>query len=332
MSEYIETAAWRIQHSDKEFYCFKLNSEILLEISYVSENERDKGVQRPLSERRCKEVGKYIDSDHGVFANNVILNLPNDIIYEPEENNENQGVLKIPNRPKSTWVVDGQHRLFGFNYADKEFELLCTGFVGLEVEDQAEIFITINTKQKGIPASVIYDLLPVVKDAEFKKKRAHSLVSQFNDDPDSPWYNNIKMLGVGKGLVSQSTFANNLEKLIDPNGGVLASYNEQFQFKILLNYFNAFNSIFNNEWGNRKFVLTKTVGIAAMCGIFPKVHELCNKNFKTENIIIILNNIRDFDFSSEVLGKSTNNVAIQNVINDLLQRLPDVNDVSDIQV
>lgn len=332
MLDYIETTAWRIRHSDKEFYCFKLSSDLLLDISYVSESERNKGVQRPLSDRRCKDVGKFIDSDHSVFANNIILNLPKDIIFKSDENNEEQGILRIPKRPQSTWVVDGQHRLFGFKYAQKKFDLLCTGFVGLEVEDQAEIFITINTKQKGIPASVIYDLLPVVKDAEFKKKRAHSLVSQLNEDADSPWYNNVKMLGVGKGLVSQSTFAKNLEKLIDPNGGVLASYNEQYQFKILLNYFNAFNAIFRNEWGNRKFVLTKTVGIAAMCGIFPKVHELCNKNFKVENIIFILNSIKEFDFSSEVLGKSTNNVAIQNVINDLLQRLPDVNDVSDIQI
>jgi hypothetical protein len=174
-------------------------------------------------------------------------------------------------------------------------------------------------------------MLPIVKDAEFKKKRAHSLIEQLNEDSESPWYNDIKMLGVGKGRVSQGAFAKNIEKLIEPNGGVLSIYNESIQYVILKNYFCAFRAVFSKAWGSNKYVLTKSLGLAAMCGAFPKVYELCNKNYKVENIIEILDSIRDFDFSSATLGKGTNNVAIQNTINDLLIKLPDLPIINDIQ-
>jgi hypothetical protein len=37
--------------------------------------------------------------------------------------------------------------------------------------------------------------------------------------------------------------------------------------------------------GSTKYVLTKAVGLSAMCGIFPKVHSLCSKDFTVEHII-----------------------------------------------
>lgn len=330
--KYIERPANIINHPGGVFYSFVLDSDTLLEIAYASENERHKGIQRPLSERRCKDVAKYIDSPEAVFANNIILNLPKQTKFIPGSKDSDYGIIKIPSKPKSAWIVDGQHRLFGFEYAKHTFNLLCSAFIGLDIQQQAQIFITINKEQKGISTSVIYDLLPLTKNAEFKKERAHSLVKQFNEESESPWFNDIKMLGVGKGLVSQASFAQNLTRLIEPNGGVLASYNEHIQFAILNNYFIAFKSLFSEEWGSNKHVLTKAIGLAAMCGIFPKVHELCKKDFTVENIMNVLDSLSGFDFSSETHGKGTNKVAIDSLIQNLLENLPDVTLTNDIKL
>lgn len=287
MINYIELPAWEINHPGGKFYVFICDSETLQRIAYVSIEERNKkGVQRPLSERRCKEVAKFINSADAIIANNIILNLPEETEYTYPNKDDLIGRLKFPDRENSAWVVDGQHRLFGFNYTEKKLALLCSGFINIDIESQAKIFITINNEQKGINPSVIYDLLPLIKDGDFKEKRTHSLVKQLNQDPESPWYNEIKMLGIGKGLVSQAAFARNIEVLIDPNGGVLSPYNENLRYGILLNFFNAFKAVFSEEWGSTKYVLTKAVGLSAMCGIFPKVHSLCSKDFTVENIII----------------------------------------------
>lgn len=333
MVNYLELPAWEINHPGGTFYVFVCDSETLQRIAYVSIEERNhKGVQRPLSERRCKEVAKFINSTDAIIANNIILNLPEQTEYIPPIDNSLIGTIKLPDQEKSAWVIDGQHRLFGFNHTDKKLYLICSAFINISIESQAKIFITINNEQKGINPSVIYDLLPLIKDADFKEKRTHSLVKQLNQDPESPWYNEIKMLGIGKGLVSQAAFARNIEVLIDPNGGVLSPYKENLQYGILVNYFNAFKALFSEEWGSSKYVLTKAIGLSAMCGIFPKVHSLCSKDLTVENILKQIINLRTFDFSSVKLGKSTNKVAIQKITADLNKMLPEISDTSDIKI
>lgn len=332
MPNCINAPAWKLNHSERDFYVFVLNSQDLLKIAYVSVDERDKGVQRPLSEKRCKDVGKFIDSGEGILANNIILNLTAQTKFTPSKEDAKSGILHIPDIEKSVWVVDGQHRLFGFQYAKKNFALVCSGFIDLSIAQQAKLFITINQEQKGINPSVLYDLLPITKDADFKKERSQSLVKQLNDDPESAWFNEVKMLGVGKGLVSQATFAANIQILIDPNGGVLSQYSENLQYKILTNYFNAFKALFHQEWGSNKYVLTKAIGLSAMCGIFPKIHSLCQSDFTVENIIKQISTLESFDFTSATRGKSTNKVAIQQLILEILAELPDLSSSSEIKV
>jgi hypothetical protein len=58
MINYIELPAWEINHPGGKFYVFICDSETLRRIAYVSIEEGIRGVQRPLSERRCKEVAK----------------------------------------------------------------------------------------------------------------------------------------------------------------------------------------------------------------------------------------------------------------------------------
>lgn len=329
MTNYIDVKATKIQQPGGVFYSFTLDATTLLKIAYVSIEEREKGVQRPLSVKRCKDVAKFIETEKAIFANNIILNLPPEAYFESEVNG---GILHIPDEEKTAWIVDGQHRLFGFEYTDKKFDLLCSAFINLDIKSEADIFITINKEQKGISASVIYDLLPLTKNADFLKLRSQSLVREFNEDPDSPWYNEIKMLGVGKGLVSQAAFAKNLEKLINPAAGALAIYNENTQYSILRNYFNAFKSIFFDEWGNRYHILTKTVGLAAMCGVFPKVQLLCNNDLRKSNIMEVLKHAENFDFSSSSRGASSNRVAINAIIQELQEALPNIRPNSDVLI
>lgn len=332
MTNLIETEAQRITQSGVEFFVFILSSDELLKIAYVAADERDKGVQRPLDEKRCKNVAKFIDSDDGIFASNIILNLSKDAKFEPSKKNSDFGTLKIPSQEKSVWIIDGQHRLFGFQYSKKKFKLACSGFINVDITRQAQLFKIINQEQKGINPSVLYDLLPITKDADFKKQRSQSLVKQLNEDPESAWFNEVKMLGIGKGLVSQAAFARNIEGLIDPNGGVLSQYPEHLQYRILVNYFKAFKALFSDEWGSNKYVLTKAIGLTAMCGIFQKVHSLCQSDFTVENIIKIINPLDGFDFSSATQGKSTNKLAQQQLILQIIAQLPEVPSSSEIKV
>lgn len=86
-------------------------------------------------------------------------------IKSPDPDNElNFHILTIPTPNKLAAIIDGQHRLFGFsekqlkNEGRLNMELLCSIYLDLPKPYQAEIFATINSKQKQVDKSLTYDL------------------------------------------------------------------------------------------------------------------------------------------------------------------------------
>ena len=104
-------------------------------------------------------------------------------------------------------VIDGQHRLWAFEYASdvRDFELPVVAFFGLDLSWQAYLFYTINIKHKNINASLAYDLYPMLRSerwlqdydthAIYRETRAQELVDLLFSKPISPWYQRINMLG-----------------------------------------------------------------------------------------------------------------------------------------
>src|SRR5208337_3528381 len=61
------------------------------------------------------------------------------------------GWLYLPNRYKSAWIIDGQHRLYGFSFFDDKYlesTLFVIAFEKLDGQKEADLFITINHDQK----------------------------------------------------------------------------------------------------------------------------------------------------------------------------------------
>src|ERR1019366_7798082 len=84
------------------------------------------------------------------------------------------------------WVIYGQHRMFGLRQARTTYDLVITAFLGIDVAEQAKRFKIINSKQKGVPTSLLYDLLDLTKDGTFVQQRGHELATKLNEDPESP--------------------------------------------------------------------------------------------------------------------------------------------------
>ena len=127
-----------------EFYIAKIKASDLLKISTSSVARYDKdgnlkGNQRPLNEQRLKAIANFIMSDEMSFPTSILIaaNIDNDgkIIEDIEHRwnvnpTEYQDVytLVVPEQISSL-IIDGQHRLNAFNYADencKDIELVCS--------------------------------------------------------------------------------------------------------------------------------------------------------------------------------------------------------------
>lgn len=294
--------AVQVEQPGGTFYVLTMPSNVLERIAYVSVRAREnpEGVQRYLSEKRVREVRDFVNAPEALLANNIIVNLSGEARFA--RSNGLHGVLHIPDRPGEAMVIDGQHRLFGFRESPAQLELTVSAFIGLALHKQAKLFRDINTQQKGIPTSLAYDLLDLTKDAEFVDLRSHEIVKRLNEEPDSPWYQSIKMQGVGAGLVTQGAFIERLKTHVGSNGSI-GYLDAEPQYQAICNYWRAVKEVQSDAWGARGYLLTKTLGFSALMDVFSRVAEKCleSRNFKVSNLKQILSPLASFDFSSQAL-------------------------------
>lgn len=204
-----------------EFFVATIPARILLDVAYSDRLTADRqpdgsytlgGSQRPLAERRLKEIGQFIGSQSASFPNSIILAAnyrADDGLIEEEEKSKWSlsldkdsltGTLVIATHLKLAPIIDGQHRLFGFNYAEAQgrldMPLLCAIFFDLPRPYQAFLFATINANQRPVSKSLTYELFGYnVEDESPEKwtpeKLAVFLTRKLATDPSSPFRNHI---------------------------------------------------------------------------------------------------------------------------------------------
>ena len=286
------------------FYISKISCQDLLRLSsvdrrHITTDEEVLGVQRPLKKDKIQEIKRYLTTKNATFPNSIIVNVKRDNVV-----NETDSELVLKCQDDTFTIIDGQHRLFGFeDYKDGKFELILTIFVGLETDLQAEVFSIINSRQTKVDPSLNINLELADKTSN-PRKMLVQIAESFNYDKDSPWYNNIKLLGSqSDGILSLSAFVNPLCNLTYPErefytikNRLTKSYpafppfddinvdNNRYPFwrfyirqessvvyKILLNYFNAVKRNLQNDWLNPESLLNKTSGYNAMMKLLGDV-------------------------------------------------------------
>lgn len=219
-----------------EFYIAKIKASDLLKISTSSVARYDKdgnlkGNQRPLNEQRLKAIANFIMSDEMSFPTSILIaaNIDNDgkIIEDIEHRwnvnpTEYQDVytLVVPEQISSL-IIDGQHRLNAFNYADencKDIELVCSIFFDLPNPYQAYLFATINGNQKRVDKSLAlelfgYDVDNEPRDTWSPEKLSVFLTRKLNFSKNSPLYQRIKL----------APLFSELEELVDKNKWLLST-------------------------------------------------------------------------------------------------------------
>ena len=169
------------------------------------------GAQRPSSERRAKQIAKYINTVEAAFPNSIILAANYVETGELQEDDKKRWKIKlvgekiyeliIPTPEPMASVVDGQHRLLGFkdcNSDRKNMELLCAVYMDLPHAYQAYLFATININQRKVDKSLAYEQFGYNLDDEKKEswspdKLAVFFTRRLNLNPHSPLYRRIKI-------------------------------------------------------------------------------------------------------------------------------------------
>jgi DNA phosphorothioation-associated DGQHR protein 1 len=222
--------ALRVEQPLGEFFVVSMPAQVLRGITFLDPTRIAKvdrgllsywlaGAQRQHSDRRAKQIAKYIDTTEAAFPNSIIL-AANYIEYGEVQDDETKTWrvekstdgffrLHIPTGDKMASIIDGQHRLLGFDHCKedrKDMELLCAVYMDLPYAYQAYLFATINMNQRRVDKSLAYEQFGYNLDTESRNgwspdKVAVYITRKANLDKDSPLYNRVKVAPLNSDLL-----------------------------------------------------------------------------------------------------------------------------------
>lgn len=156
------------------YYSFSIEPEKLLKISYVlHRNKANENMmptyQRLIKKNRLKEIHSFIDEDCGYFPNSIIINIVLEknrkLVFDQSSNQVQDsiskiGILHLPKKYRSAYIIDGQHRLYGYSNSKYKSSnsIPVVALVNLDRSEQVRLFIQINENQKAVSKDLRHTL------------------------------------------------------------------------------------------------------------------------------------------------------------------------------
>lgn len=296
--EKIEIPAVEGDMGGRKYYMFSIEPGLLLKMGYVLHRTKANEAEFPTYQRlivpsRLPVITKYIN-EGGFFPNAIILNFSDkkhSIIFEPSSRTSSSisrfGTLKIPNAYGIAYIIDGQHRLYG--YAESDYKNTNTipvvAFNDLSTIEQLEIFMDINQNQKPVNPSLRLDLEEDLfwdserADSRLKALRS-SIIKGLTNSQSSSLYNKISV-GEDSYLLTFPPFYNALTY-----SGLLptAKGNKYNEGSTIASIYNVNNHNHNDEMHKSKY---KIVQFIILCYDF--VEENYSEIFERPNYFILSN-------------------------------------------
>ena len=290
---------------DHDIYTFVMTVKDLLDITYVAprgiSDERG-AVQRVLNKRRIEDIKDFILKGN-TFVNSFILNWT-DQQELPKIKKES---IAIPMQRRGAQLLDGQHRAEGLReaMAVKEeigsSEILVSLFIGLNTPEAARIFLNINSEQKPVPKSLIYDLFGEAYDnPEHALTRATDIITFLNTNSESPYFQSVKYPGKSSSSIKYPIDLSHMVNAMKPyfeSDGKFRQMNItdiELQQRIIMNFYNAIKMVYVDakNWEKKENPFFKSAGFSGafdflMETLLPRCIQ--DKNFKAEHMRGLMN-------------------------------------------
>ena len=265
--------------------------------------DNSEGYQRPLIDRRLRELAKYIQEEEGILPTSVLVGTRtgDEPRIEPTgfgdgSENVSVGELCIPDGA-TLWVIDGQHRFYGVKYAyDRGAESLkdypfpiC---VMWDIERYLEMvhFNIVNTRQRKMSTDIVDRHLVQMQsvkgiqmmasgargEKEYLRATATRIVDRLDEAP-GVWQNQIAIPGVpgrDQGLVRQHAMVVSIEPFLkDP---WVRGASEDDTVHVLVNFWDAAKEVWPDAFDSPKdHRVQATVGIYSLHLLLPVLIQRC---------------------------------------------------------
>lgn len=366
----IRIPAIRVRQPLGDFFAVSLSAKFLLETCYtikaeiLQDDEEGNSIshvgkflsnlvgnQRPRSLSRLKEIKRYTETVDASFPNAIILganySLDGHLITSPEERWEVEEItddfyyIVIPSIKKVASIIDGQHRIFGFEESSaKNTELLCSIYLDLPLAYHARIFTNINMNQKRVDKNLAYNLFQFdMEQGEPNSWSPETLAVYFTrvlaSDNASPLNGKIKLGTVNSSSSTSISMASIIDGILSlitnnpkndreilhkksikdgrdrsmlnsvasksPLRSLYLDEKDKSLYDLVENYFSALIGVFG-EYN----VFNKTLGVQAC---FDFLRELCKiksvDNLTEDYFSHLLSKSCDINFNSDFFGVQT---------------------------
>src|SRR5687768_5373315 len=244
----------------------------------------EKAYQRQIIRKKIDELVQYYEQcrqarDLLSIPGAVMISCDETLRFEPAAEGSPIGTLKVPEREGIMRAIDGQHRLLALHadidrFEGENFTVPVVIFDRLPEDHIVQMFVTINAKHTRLNASHLVSLSGRQLYRDDALAAAHDAVRALNDKEDSPLHGEIKLLGVGRGRVSQAPLAQELKKLFasDAFGGPRKSADFREDSKrFFVNYFKQISVVFGAAWNGRKYSIKSAAALRAFVRVAPDV-------------------------------------------------------------
>jgi len=192
------------------YYSFSIEPERLLKIGYVlHRNEANKNMmptyQRLIKKKRLQDVQAFVNNG-GYFPNSIIISIDTNgkgLTFDLSPTKvdgciSRLGILHLPKRYRSAYIIDGQHRLYGYSgspFSSKN-SIPVVAFVDLNREEQIKLFMDINEHQKAVPKTLRVtlnaDMLWNSSDQNEQRQAIRSKIAQMlGEENTSPLWSRV---------------------------------------------------------------------------------------------------------------------------------------------
>ena len=287
----------RVTQRNLTFFLLKMPASALVAVSYVAArgaSDEAGAVQRILNPRRISSIREYT-LKVGSYPSSIILNWVN----TKHELTEDDDQVGIPIVERSAQIIDGQHRVEGIREAIDanpdvgQMEVPVALYKYLGTKECADIFLSINTEQKPVQKSLVYDLYGLASEyiVDFAANRAKDIATTLNEQEDSPYCGFIKFPGPGRkrGGIALSTVVSAIKPLVAEKGVFEQAGLKGLdsQTKVIINYFTALRDMYGDHWEDKENAFIYAAGFAgAMDFLKSRVLDYCvrERSFTSETV------------------------------------------------
>ena len=247
--------------------------------------ESESAYQRPVIRRKIDELVAYYRDckDAGTLPaipGAVIITSEKRFTFTPMASQHDLGLLQIPEEHGVLRVLDGQHRLLALHALTQAgenmgIEVPAVLFDRLDARQIVELFVTINAKHTRLNPSHIVSLAGRKLYPDPNQALAHDVIRSLNEDETSPLHGEVKMLGTGRGRVSQAPLAEEIVDFFEAveklGGGARMNEMRQNAKRFFLNYMKALAGVFPTAWAGRKYSIKTGAALRAFIRVAPDV-------------------------------------------------------------